>query len=90
MIKKLIIIFYLLVFGCSVSAEMIAYKLNNNLKIKGAESIKVHATPLIDNKIILKSKNQIKQIIAFASNQSDQVTKKNKNRKPRTKFKGWS
>jgi S1-C subfamily serine protease len=43
---------------------------------------------LIDEKIIEKSKDKLVTIINYANNQSQTVKTKNKNRKPRTKFKG--
>ena len=86
--KKLLIILSILFLGCSTSAETIAYKLKGNLKIEGTSSIEVSATPLVDEKIIEKSKDKLITIIDYANNQANIVKKKNKNRKPRTKFKG--
>jgi S1-C subfamily serine protease len=86
--KKLLIILPILFLGYSVSAETIAYKLKGNLKIEGTSSIEVSATPLIDEKVIEKSKDELVTIINYANNQANTVKKKNKNRKPRTKFKG--
>ena len=80
MIKKLMIILSILFLGHSVSAETIAFKLKNNLKIEGISSIEVSATPLVDEKIIKKSKDKLVAIINFANNQSNIVKKKNKNR----------
>ena len=88
MIKKLIIILSILFLGHSVSAETIAFKLKSNLKIEGISSIEVSATPHVDEKVIAKSKDKLLAIINFANNQSNIVKKKNKDRKPRTKFKG--
>ncbi|MDA7574382.1 S1C family serine protease [Candidatus Pelagibacter sp.] len=88
MIKLTIFLFSTLVLINSVSAETIAYKLNSNLKIEGSASIEVKATPLVDNKIIEKSKDKLVSIINFANNQSEKIRTKNKNRKPRTKYKG--
>ena len=86
--KKLLIIFLVLFLDVSVSAETIAYKLKDNLKLEGSVSIEVNATPLVDDKVIEKSKDKIVAIVNYANNQSKKVKKKNKNRKPRTKFKG--
>ena len=86
--KKLLIIVIFLFFGFSASSETIAYKLNAKLKIEGSASIEVSATPLIDNKIIEKSKDRLASIIIYAENQSKKVKSINKNRKPRTKYKG--
>ena len=88
MIKIIIYLFSTLILINSVSAETIAYKLNSNLKIEGSASIEVNATPLVDNKIIEKSKDKLVSIINFANNQSEKIRTKNKNRKPRTKYKG--
>ena len=78
----------ILVFSCLASAETIAYKLKGNIKFEGTAAIEVNATPLVDEKIIEKSKDKLVTIINYANNQSQIVKKKNKNRKPRTKFKG--
>ena len=88
MIKFTIFIFTTLAFFNSVSAETIAYKLKGNIKFEGTAAIEVNATPLVDEKIIEKSKDKLVTIINYANNQSQTVKKKNKNRKPRTKFKG--
>jgi len=88
MIKIIIYLFSTLILINSVSAETIAYKLNSNLKIEGSASIEVSATPLVDDKIIEKSKDKLVSIINYANNQSEKIRTKNKNRKPRTKFKG--
>ena len=88
MIKITIYLFSTLILINSVSAETIAYKLNSNLKIEGSASIEVNATPLVDNIIIEKSKDKLVSIMNFANNQSEKIRTKNKNRKPRTKYKG--
>jgi len=88
MIKITIYLFSTLILISSVFAETIAYKLNSNLKIEGSASIEVNATPLVDNKIIEKSKDKLVSIMNFANNQSEKIRTKNKNRKPRTKYKG--
>jgi len=88
MIKITIYLFSTLILINSVFAETIAYKLNSNLKIEGSASIEVNATPLVDNKIIEKSKDKLVSIMNFANNQSEKIRTKNKNRKPRTKYKG--
>ena len=88
MIKKILIIISILFIGFSTSAETIAYKLKGNIKFEGTAAIEVNATPLVDEKIIEKSKDKLVTIINYANNQSQTVKKKNKNRKPRTKFKG--
>ena len=88
MIKFTIFIFTTLAFFNSVSAETIAYKLKGNIKFEGTAAIEVNATPLVDEKIIEKSKDKLVTIINYANNQSQTVKQKNKNRKPRTKFKG--
>ena len=88
MIKIIIYLFSTLILINSVFAETIAYKLNSNLKIEGSASIEVNATPLVDNKIIEKSKDKLVSIMNFANNQSEKIRTKNKNRKPRTKYKG--
>ena len=88
MIKKIIFTFFLTTFSCHLSAETIAYKLRGDLKSNGSESIEVASTPLVDDKVIIKSKEQIISIVAYAETQSKDVVKKNKTRKPRTKFKG--
>jgi len=88
MIKFTIFIFTTLAFFNSVSAETIAYKLKGNIKFEGTAAIEVNATPLVDEKIIEKSKDKLVTIINYANNQSQTIKTKNKNRKPRTKFKG--
>ncbi|WP_435086971.1 S1C family serine protease [Candidatus Pelagibacter bacterium nBUS_33] len=88
MIKKILIIIPILFFSYSTSAETIAYKLKSNLKIEGTSSIEVSATPLVDERVIEKSKEKLVTIINYANNQANTIKKKNKNRKPRTKFKG--
>ena len=88
MIKITIYLFSTLILINSVFAETIAYKLNSNLKIEGSASIEVNSTPLVDNKIIEKSKDKLVSIMNFANNQSEKIRTKNKNRKPRTKYKG--
>ena len=88
MIKITIYLFSTLILINSVFAETIAYKLNSNLKIEGSASIEVSATPLVDDKIIEKSKDKLVSIMNFANNQSEKIRTKNKNRKPRTKYKG--
>ena len=88
MIKKIILIILLSTLGSYLSAETIAYKLKGDLKSNGSESIEVASTPLVDDKVIIKSKKQIISIVAYAETQSKDVVKKNKTRKPRTKFKG--
>ena len=89
MINKLIILIisiYALIG--SASAETVAFKLKGDLKSKGSEAIEVSATPLIDSKEIKKSKEQLITIVKYANNQSNDVVKKNENRKPRPKYKG--
>ena len=86
--KKILIIILILFINYSVSAETIAYKLKSNLKIEGTSSIEVSATPLVDDKVVERSKDKLVTIINYANNQANTVKKKNKNRKPRTKFKG--
>ena len=88
MIKFTIFVLTTLAFFNSVSAETIAYKLKGNIKFEGTAAIEVNSTPLVDEKIIEKSKDKLVTIINYANNQSQTVKKKNKNRKPRTKFKG--
>ena len=88
MIKLFIFILSILSLISSASAETIAYKLKGDLKSEGSASIEVSATPLVDDKTIEKSKDKLISIINYANNQSQIVKKKNKNRKPRTKFKG--
>ena len=86
--KKISIIISILFFSYSVSAETIVYKLKGNLNSKGSEAIEVSATPLIDNKAIAKSKEQLITIVKYANNQSNEVNEKNKNRKQQPKYKG--
>ena len=69
-------------------AETVAYKLKGNLESKGSEAIEVNKTPLIDNKEIAKSKEQLITIVKYANNQSNEVNEKNKNRKQQPKYKG--
>ena len=88
MIKKILLFLFISFFIGSTYAETIAYKLKGDLKSKGSENIEVSATPLIDDKNIVKSKDQIINIIAYANNQSEDVSKKNITRKPMPKFKG--
>ena len=88
MIKKTLITIFVLSICFSSSAETIAYKLKGNIKFEGTATIEVNATPLVDEKIIEKSKDKLVTIINYANNQSQTVKQKNKNRKPRTKFKG--
>ena len=88
MIKKLFILLFLPFLTSSLMAETIANKLKGDLKSKGSEAIEVSATLLIDNKEITKSKEQLIKIVAYADNQSKKVLEKNKDRKPRPKYKG--
>ena len=88
MIKKIILVLLLSTIGSYLSAETVAYKLKGELKFSGLESVEVASTPLVDDKIINKSKKQIINIVAYAENQSKVIIKKNKNRRPRPKFKG--
>ena len=89
MIKKIIVFIIFSILSSSyLSAETVAYKLKGELKSSGLESIEVSSTPLVDDKIITKSKEQIINIVAYAESQSKDITKKNKNKKPRPKFKG--
>ena len=88
MIKFTVFVLTTLAFFNSVSAETIAYKLKGNIKFEGTAAIEVNSTPLVDEKIIEKSKDKLVTIINYANNQSQIVKKKNKNRKPRTKYKG--
>ena len=88
MIKKTLITIFVLSICFSSSAETIAYKLKGNIKFEGTAAIEVNATPLVDEKIIEKSKDKLVTIINYANNQSQTIKTKNKNRKPRTKFKG--
>ena len=88
MIKKTLITIFVLSICFSTSAETIAYKLKGNIKFEGTAAIEVNSTPLVDEKIIEKSKDKLVTIINYANNQSQIVEKKNKNRKPRTKYKG--
>ena len=85
---KLTIILSILALTNAVSAETIAFKLKGDLKFENSASIEVNATPLVNEKVIEKSKDKLISIINFANNQSKIVKKKNKNRKPRAKFKG--
>ncbi|MDA9654033.1 trypsin-like peptidase domain-containing protein [Candidatus Pelagibacter sp.] len=88
MIKKFLFTLFVASLATSLSAETVAYKLKGNLKSKRSEAIEVSATPLIDSKEIEKSKEQLITIVKYANNQSNDVAKKNENRKPRPKFKG--
>lgn len=88
MIKKTLITIFVLSICFSSSAETIAYKLKGKIKFEGTAAIEVNATPLVDEKIIEKSKDKLVTIINYANNQSQTIKQKNKNRKPRTKFKG--
>lgn len=88
MIKKLLIIIPIISIGFSAYAETIAYKLKGNLKLEGTTTLQVNATSLIDEKIFEKSKNELIAIIDNANRQAINIKKKNKNRKPRVKFKG--
>jgi S1-C subfamily serine protease len=88
MIKKFLFTIFLSSLASSLSAETVAYKLKGELMFNGSESIVVASTPLIDNKIITKSKEQIIGVVSYANSQSKDVVIKNKTRKPRTKYKG--
>ena len=88
MIKKILFTLFLVNLVSHLSAETVAYKLRGDLKSKGYEAIEVSATPLIDTKEIKKSKEQLITIVKYANNQSNDVVKKNENRKPRPKYKG--
>ena len=87
MIKKLLILLFVPLLTTSVIAETIAYKLKGDLKSKGSEGIEVSATSLIDTKEIKQYKKQLITIVKYANNQSNEVAKKNKNRKQKTKYK---
>ena len=88
MIKKILLILFLTNLISHLSAETVAYKLKGELKSNGSESIEVASTPLVDDKVITKSKEQITSIVSHADQQSKDVAKKNKTRKPRSKSKG--
>ena len=88
MIKKVLIFLFISFFIGSTYAETIAYKLKGELKSVGAEAIEVSATPLIDNKEITKSKEQLIKIVAYANSKSNTISEVNKDRKPRPKYKG--
>ena len=88
MIKKIFIFLFFFFLNSHISAEIITSKLSGNFTIDGSASIEVHSTPLVDEKNIKKSKEKLFTVINFAENQSTFIKKKNKNRKPRTKFKG--
>ncbi|MDC0971924.1 trypsin-like peptidase domain-containing protein [Candidatus Pelagibacter sp.] len=88
MIKRITLIILFITLGNYLSAETLAYKLKGDLKSNGSEAIEVSATPLIDSKEIEKSKEQLITIVKYANNQSNDVAKKNENRKPRPKYKG--
>ena len=88
MIKKILFTLFLVNLVSHLSAETVAYKLKGDLKSKGYEAIEVSATPLIDTKEIKKSKEQLITIVKYANNKSNDVVKKNENRKPRPKYKG--
>ena len=67
MIKKIIVFIIFSILSSSyLSAETVAYKLKGELKSSGLESIEVSSTPLVDDKIITKSKEQIINIVAYA------------------------
>jgi hypothetical protein len=76
MIKKTLITIFVLSICFSSSAETIAYKLKGNIKFEGTAAIEVNATPLVDEKIIEKSKDKLVTIINYANNQSQTVKKK--------------
>ena len=59
MIKKILFTLFLVNLVSHLSAETVAYKLKGDLNSIGSESIEVSATPLIDDKEIVKSKDQI-------------------------------
>ena len=88
MLNKFFILLLIPFIATSVIAETVAYKLKGNLKSKGSEAIKVSATSLIDTKEIKQYKKQLITIVKYANNQSNDVAKKNENRKPRPKYKG--
>ena len=88
MIKKIILIIILSTVGSYLSAKTIAFKLKGDLKSKGSETIEVSATPLVNSEYIDKSKDKLVAIVNYAINQSQNVKIKNKNRKPKKKFKG--
>ena len=58
MIKKILIIIYTILLSSTAIGETIAYKLKGDLKFEGSASIEVNATPLVDDKVIEKSKNK--------------------------------
>ena len=70
MIKKTLITIFVLSICFSSSAETIAYKLKGNIKFEGTAAIEVNSTPLVDEKIIEKSKDKLVTIINYANNQS--------------------
>ena len=87
-IKKIFLIIFLSLLASQLSAETVSYKLNGDLNYKGADTIEVSATPLVNNKEIEKSKEQLISIISYADNESKKISKKNENRKPSPKYKG--
>ena len=76
MFKLTILSFSISLLVSSVSAQTIAYKLKGNIKIEGTAAIEVNSTPLVDEKIIEKSKDKLVTIINYANNQSQTVKKK--------------
>ena len=88
MLNKFFILLLIPFIATSVIAETVAYKLKGELKSKGSEAIEVSATSLINSKEIKRYKEQLITIVKYANNQSNEVAKKNKNRKPRPKYKG--
>ena len=81
MLNKFFILLLIHFIATSVIAETVAYKLKGNLKSKGSEAIEVSATSLIDTKEIKQYKKQLITIVKYANNQSNDVAKKNENRK---------
>ena len=77
MIKKIIVFIIFSILSSSyLSAETVAYKLKGELKSSGLENIEVASTPLVDDKVIIKSKEQIITVVSYAESQSKDITKK--------------
>ena len=88
--KNTLISFFLIFFFFIYSAfsSETSLKLSGEFKFQGSENIEINETDLAKDKEIKKLKNDIEKLLAYIATESSKITKNNKNRKPRTKYKG--
>ena len=87
MIKKILLIFILILHFSSVKSE-ITNKSIIDSKVKGKETISIAVTPLTSKKQIKELKLNVESNKNYLNVIRPKLISKNKNRPPRTKFKG--